>query len=126
VAAARQALVDAVRVISDIDDVEITVVFDGRAPFTETEVNGSDSAVRVLFAPAGLTADGVIERLVAADSSSHPCLVATADRMERETVIAAGAECVSPDDLAKWVDRCRRRVRRRQPNGGQFENKLPL
>lgn len=122
----RQAVIDAVRAIIDVDDVEVTVVFDGRESFNRAEAARSDHGVRVLFAPEGLTADGTIERLVAADSGSSPWIVATADRLERETVTAAGAECITPDELAQWVARCRERARRRPHGEAQFENKLPL
>lgn len=125
-ATARQEIIEAVRVIVDVEQWEATVVFDGREFGGRLQATESGSAVSVVFAPEGLTADGVIERLVAANARISRCIVVTADRMERETVMASGAECLTPKELAQWIEWCRQRVRRRPPGGSQLENKLPL
>lgn len=125
-AVARQELNEAVRVLAEVESLGVTVVYDGRVASTESASSGPNAGVRVVFAAAGLTADGAIERLVAAQPDRQACLVVTADFLERETVRALGADCISPDELKRWVARCREQVRRKLQRDGAFENRLPL
>jgi predicted RNA-binding protein with PIN domain len=71
----------------------VTVVFDGQ------QAGGSDPAqtspVEVIFSPAHQTADTVIERLVQGAADVSGVLVVTSDRLERESVTAAGAQAMS-------------------------------
>lgn len=75
----------------------VTIVFDGIERGRGEGYEGS--GVEVLFAPAYLTADGLIERMVASSKDPAALLVVTSDRMERETVSAAGAETLSCGDF---------------------------
>ena len=84
-----------------------TIVFDGRN-------TGSDSALsspflEVIFSPAHLSADSVIERLVCSCSVPDDILVVTSDRAEQHMVASAGAHTMSSEE---FMDRCRRTVNR--------------
>jgi predicted RNA-binding protein with PIN domain len=127
-AVARERLVEAVRAIHDVERIAVTVVFDGRgASAASSDVRSADD-VAVIYAPSHLTADSVIERAVAGSADPAACIVGTADHLERETVLAAGAECVSPAELQAWVGRCHARVtaRAKATRKQDFGNKLPL
>ena len=76
--------------------LEITVVFDG-ASVVVPQMNFR--GVRVLYSPAGVTADDVIRRLVAAEPQGRVLLVVTADREIVDSVRRAGARTVAPTAL---------------------------
>lgn len=103
-ALARQLLLRKVERVADDLAQQTTVVFDGKGPPQQPDVNTSH--VEVLFAPPHLTADSVIERLVCADTNPERITVVTSDRAERQTVAAAGADSMSCGD---FLDRCRSR-----------------
>jgi predicted RNA-binding protein with PIN domain len=93
-----------------------TIVFDGRT-------TGSDDALgsrylEVIFSPANLSADTVIERLVCRCATAENILVVTSDRAECDTVSSAGAHTMSSQE---FMGRCRRTVNRsadrRKPPG---------
>ncbi|AZI57785.1 RNA-binding protein [Nakamurella antarctica] len=72
---------------------EMTVVFDGAAVVApQTRGRG----VRVLFSPAGVTADEIISRLVAAEPQGRVVVVATADKEILGAVSAKGARTSPP------------------------------
>jgi predicted RNA-binding protein with PIN domain len=55
-----------------------------------------------------MTADDLIEQLAAQSASPASVYVATADQAERDTIEAAGARAVSPQQLAEWIERVMR------------------
>jgi len=129
--AARSRLIEAVRAVRDVDRCEVTLVFDGRGATTQLDAGATEPGFAVVFAPTNRTADNVIEALVAAAPHPHACTVATADALERETVAAAGAACLSPEDLLAWCERCRARAsqniaRRAAQSRASWGNKIPL
>ncbi|MEP6981027.1 MAG: NYN domain-containing protein [Nakamurella sp.] len=75
---------------------EVTVVFDG-ASIVVPQMNFR--GVRVLYSPAGVTADDVIKRLVSAEPQGRVLLVVTADREIISSVRRAGARTVAPPAL---------------------------
>lgn len=85
----------------------VTVVFDGRRGLNDAFTGFQ---AEVIFSPPHLSADGVIERMVAAAPEPGRLLVITSDRIERETVGAAGAESLSCGD---FLDQGRRSDRAR-------------
>jgi len=101
----------------------VTIVFDGRRD------GGSDAAWQrpglvVVYSPADMTADTVIERLVRDAKCRADICVVTNDRAERHCVEALGAEGMSCTNFLDWVDamgeRVRQQVRRRaEREGGQ-------
>ena len=96
---AREALMQRLRQLQDGEGCQVVVVFDGTQP-VRGEVREPDG-LQILFAEAGMTADGLIERLVAKYAALLRMTVATADGMVRETILAHGAEWMSPEALMK-------------------------
>jgi predicted RNA-binding protein with PIN domain len=95
---------------------QTAIVFDGRK-------TGSDPALtskylEVLFSPANLSADTVIERLVCKCPDPGKTLVVTSDRAEHDTVSSAGAHTMSSEEFMR---RCqidlRKSVPKRTPPG---------
>ena len=92
-AEARTRLIRKLETGSGIQADRVTVVFDGQSGGISHEQG--TSATEVFFTPNHATADTVIEQWCAAYASKLDILVVTTDRMERETVTASGAECMS-------------------------------
>ena len=115
---ARRLLVQGLDRIAGALAARTTVVFDGRREGGSGD-EAIDVSIEVVFSPSHLTADSVIERLVQAATPAAGILVVTSDRLERETVGAAGAESMSCGD---FLDLCRREEahlrRRAQPASG--------
>ena len=104
-AVAHARLGERVRVLHDFEQLRVSVVFDGRGPELSVERPSAQLTFSYLYSPAGLTADDVIEQLAASAKTPADVLVATGDQRERETIEALGAEWVSPEALAAWIER---------------------
>jgi predicted RNA-binding protein with PIN domain len=103
--AARSQLTQQLSVIHDVEQIRVTIVFDGRGEEMTVERPSQQPTFSVIYTPSSLTADDVIEQMVANSADASTCVVATDDRSERETVMAAGAHAIHADDLASWVAR---------------------
>jgi predicted RNA-binding protein with PIN domain len=126
---AQAHIVSAGLVVHDTEHIRVTVVFDGKGDRITSEPASKDSDCLIVFAPAAMTADDLIEQLVGASEKPVGIVVATGDRLERETVTSLGAEVISPANFEAWVERCRsvqsRRVRARSSRD-EWNNRLPL
>lgn len=98
-------LIESVRVIHDTEGLRTTLVFDGDS--LQIEYPYKAASFTVLYASKELSADGVIERLVANSAQPKRILVITRDRMIADTITVFGAEILSPDAFWKWIERCR-------------------
>ncbi len=107
--AARSRLVHRLAALHDMDQVRVTVVFDGKGTDIAIERPFGHLTFSVVYTPSGLTADDVIEQMVAKAADVNACTVATDDFAERETVRAAGAEALRSADLLAWVERAEAR-----------------
>jgi len=103
--AAQAQLVSALAAIHDIEGVRVTVVFDGSGPKLELLCPGGRQTFAVVRTPTGMTADDFIERWVGRAAAAETCWVATGDGGEGRTVAALGAQWISPEELAAWVNR---------------------
>ena len=90
---ARQRLVRMTAGVADAFAEKTTIVFDGQRGGKAEEFE--TSGVEVLYSPSNRTADTVIEQLVCDSEKPDGILVVTADRSERDTVVAAGAQAMS-------------------------------
>lgn len=98
-AAARDALVKTLTDYQDQTGVRVVLVFDGQGARATEEESGRDG-IQIFYAPAGRTADGLIERLVARYAGTFRLTVATSDHLEQQTALAFGAAgCVSAEGL---------------------------
>jgi predicted RNA-binding protein with PIN domain len=83
---------------------EVTVVFDG-ADLGHAPPTTAPRGVRVLFSPAGVSADDVIRDLVAAEPPGRPLVVASSDREVADGVSASGARAVAALALVGLLQR---------------------
>ncbi|MDT0398994.1 MULTISPECIES: NYN domain-containing protein [Streptomyces] len=79
---------------------EVTCVFDG-AELAAPVLLAPPRGVRVLFSKPGVTADELIRRLVRAEPSGRPVIVASTDREVADGVARAGARPVASAMLLK-------------------------
>jgi predicted RNA-binding protein with PIN domain len=99
---ARRCLIERLERLTGSIAGQIEVVFDGQGRGGAGE-EFSGSAVHVTFSPSGTTADLVIERRVRAAPDPRRVLVVTSDRLERESVDAAGAAHMGCGDFLEWI-----------------------
>lgn len=100
---ARDGLLRRLRNLQDMSSgVQVVVVFDGARQGTN-EVR-EPQGLQIIYADRGVTADTLIERLVAKYAAVRPMRVASADGMVRETILSLGAEWISPEMLRSLCD----------------------
>jgi len=104
---AREALIKQLRDYQDGTGVRTVVAFDGQGEKVSQEANPHD--VQVFYARRGQAADAIVERLASKYGSRFDVAVATSDSLERETVNAFGAACISPEDLRELIRESRPR-----------------
>ena len=102
---AREALVKQLRDYQDWTGVHVVVVFDGKGK--KIDAISDPAEVQVFYSRSGQTADAIIERLAAKYAGRFDLTVATSDSMERQTVHASGAKCVSPEALRGLIEEAR-------------------
>jgi len=102
---ARARLVERVRILHDFERLRVSVVFDGRGADIAIERPTPHTTFSVVYTPGGMTADDLIEQLTVQAAQPRDVCVATADAAERDTIEAAGAQALSPEQLAAWVER---------------------
>lgn len=102
--AQRQRLVTGLAALAAQTSAEVTCVFDGAALDHPVPVS-SRRGVRVMFSPAGTTADQVVRRLVRAEPEGRAVVVVSSDREVVEGVVAAGAHAVPSTALLRRLDR---------------------
>ena len=108
---------------------KITVVFDGRGGSVSSE--SPSPYLEVMFSPANLTADTVIERLAHESQTPADVLVVTSDRSERDTVEAAGASTMGCSNFLELLEQQRREVAgrtrgtQRKDSGGRLGDFFP-
>lgn len=130
VPSARSQLIQQLAVVHDGEQIRLTIVFDGRGKELAVEHPFQQPTLSVIHTPSSLTADDVIEQMVANSATPAKCCVATDDRAERETVMAAGAMTMDSEGLRGWVRRVqsvqRNSVQKlRTANNQQWKAKAP-
>lgn len=104
---ARDELIKRLRDYQDWSGVRVVAVFDGRGARVSAEAVPGE--IQIFYSRAGQTADSIVERLAGKYASQFQVTVATSDNLERETVTALGAECVSPELLREMMTDARTR-----------------
>ena len=111
-ASARDALIKTLTAYQDQSGVRVVLVFDGQGARAAEE--SEPDGIQVFYAPAGRTADEIIERLVARYAGTCRLTVATSDGLEQTTALAFGAAgCVSAEGLRDVLASAEREFERR-------------
>jgi len=95
---AREALVNFLVTTRRPAMEEITVVFDGASGVGYPR-EATARGVTVVYSEPGTSADDVICRMVTESPNPRKYLVVSKDRQIRETVLAVGAQVVSPESF---------------------------
>ncbi len=103
--AAQVRLVSQLSAVHDSEGIRVTVVFDASGAELEVTCPGGRKTFAVVRTPTGMTADDFIERWVGRVDEPAECCVATGDVGEGRTIVALGAQWITPDELAAWVSR---------------------
>jgi predicted RNA-binding protein with PIN domain len=116
--AARTQLAAILRPIHDIEGWRVTIVFDGSGDEIRVERPGRELTFSYVFGPRGLSADAVIEQLVAnatlpPEEDRRPkkknrerpeIVVATRDNLLSDATAACGARLMTPALLRDWAE----------------------
>ena len=84
-------------------NMAVTIVFDGAS--VEGAHTSARRKVRIVYSPAGVSADDVLRAEVAAADLAKPVVVVTNDRAIITDVVASGANTVSSDDFLHLLRR---------------------
>ena len=103
---ARDALLKRLRDYQDWTGVRVVAVFDGKGK--KVDATSDPMEVQVFYSRSGQSADAIIERLASKYGKQFELMVATSDLMEAETVLACGAEWISPEALRGLLSSRRR------------------
>ncbi len=99
---ARADLLKRLRHYQDMKGGQVVVVFDGtQAHMTEER---EDGGLQIIYAASGNSADHILEKIAAKYAKLHPVCVVSADTMVGETVMAFGADWLSPEMLKSMCD----------------------
>jgi predicted RNA-binding protein with PIN domain len=128
---ARDALAQMVEPIHQAEAIHVVLVFDSRQDTVQTEHPLGVNTFEYLYAPASLSADGAIERMVARLQDPSQSTVISNDAMVRESIRSMGANALSPQELADWARACEERQRQglsvmRRKNERNWGQRLPL
>ncbi len=85
----------------------MSLVFDGKGEEITVERPSKLLTFSLLYTPEGMTADDLIEQMVGQSKNPVDFLVVTQDNHERMTVESSGGMTMSPDELDRWIQRCR-------------------
>jgi predicted RNA-binding protein with PIN domain len=121
---ARRRLVQQLDELVNVLAVRITVVFDGRGG--NPSAGFENAAVEVVFSPAHLTADSVIERLATQSPDRAAATVVSSDLLERHTVEAGGVHTLSCRTFLDELHRARANLHRQLRDTGRPGRKNAL
>ncbi len=129
--AARDRLTEMVASIHDAEGVRTALILDSRNNSLEVDHPFGKKTFEWIYAPAGLSADGVIERIVARVSNPAWVTVVSQDNMVRESIRANGAIAMDAEGLFGWARACDARLiqdaqRRRKVNACEWKNGLDI
>jgi len=96
--AAREQLTRALTRYQDATGTHVAIVFDGKG--RRNNEASEPAGIQVFYSRDGMTADSVIERLVATYAEKYAITVATDDNLERTTVESFGGTWISSEMLA--------------------------
>lgn len=128
---ARDQLAEVARSIHDAEGIRVALILDSRNDRLEVEHPYKAKTFEYIYAPAALTADGVIERIVKRVKDANEVNVVSNDNMIREATRASGAMALRPEELYEWSRACEIRLRqdtkrRNRKNAKSFRNGIEI
>lgn len=101
-ALARDELVKVLTEYQDSSGVRVVAVFDGKGESTTEQ--SEPGGIQVFYSAGKVSADSIIERLVAKYAKEHDMTVVTNDHLEQQTAISFGALAISTDTFRNLVN----------------------
>lgn len=128
---ARDKLAERVVSIHDAEGLRVALVLDSRNDRLEVEHPFGKKTFEFLYAPAQMTADGVIERILRRARKPSDVTVVSNDNMVREAVRSSEGIALRPEELFEWADACEQRLlldarRRASENAKTFQNGINI
>ena len=106
ITAARERFQELVSCLHEPGLVRLTIVYDGQGDKLEVaQPIPDDPGYAIVYSPSGVSADEVIERLVANADTPDRILVATKDNAIAQTFAASGAFALTPDEMLERLGR---------------------
>lgn len=91
-----------------MSDCQVVVVFDGTQ--TQMSEEREKDGLQIIYADSGNSADHILEKLAAKYARQHPMRVVSADGMVGETIMAFGADWLSPELLKSLCDDAEKQI----------------
>lgn len=129
--AARDKLAESALAIHDAEGFRVALVMDSKNARLEVEHPFKKNSFEYLYAPAELTADGVIERILRRAKEPEAMTVVSNDNFIRESTRACGGIVLRPEEFFEWAAACGKRleqdaIRRNAANARDFRNGLDI
>jgi len=129
--AARDKLAEIVCAIHDAEDIRVAMILDSKNDVLQVDYPFGKKTFEYLYAPASLTADGVIERIIRRAPEAHKVTVVSNDNCIREATRSTGAIALRPEELFEWAKACEKHLeldalRRNQANESSFRNGIDI
>lgn len=105
---ARTELLKRLRHYQDMSGCRVVVVFDGTQ--SQMSEEREKDGLQIIYADSGNSADHILEKLAAKYARQHPMRVVSADGMVGETVMAFGADWMSPELLKSFCDEADKQI----------------
>ncbi|MHA3773746.1 NYN domain-containing protein [Verrucomicrobiota bacterium sgz303538] len=99
---ARDELVKILTEYQDSSGVRVVAVFDGKG--TKNTEETTPGGIQIFYSSGKLSADSIIERLVAKYAKQHEMTVVTNDHLEQQTTISFGGVAISTDALRDLIE----------------------
>ena len=129
--AARDLLAEEALSIHDAECVRVALILDSPNDRLEVQHPFQRNTFEYLYAPAALSADGVIERIIARATRPELVSVVSNDNLVREATRARGAMALRPEEFFEWAAACAASLsdearRRQQASAKDFRNSLDI
>lgn len=102
--AARDLLLQKLRILHDMGDYRLTLVFDGKGKTLTIEEPEKGHLIGFVFTPSYFSADAIIERIVQNTPDPSRITVASRDQGLIQHITQFGAYGITPQELKQWVD----------------------
>lgn len=109
---ARDRLMEYALSIHDAELVQMVLVFDGNRKQLEVDYPLKKKTFELVYAPARISADGVIEQLLTRVSKPENVTVVSNDGMVREATRVGSAATITAQEFCDWAISCKKRLER--------------
>jgi len=120
---AREALIELLKNYGGINNIKITVVFDGYRAAGNPGSRYMDGNVEVVFTKEGETADNYIEKTVFSKKKGFDITVVSSDRTVQMTVMGDGALRISSREFYDEITRAAEAIRNKLNNSDNTKNR---